>query len=186
MGPAILRRVNILRGLFSAVLLVAGLVGFAGPAQANPNQPTLEGTYTYHQEGVPEGTWEIYPVCVPVVGDLRVEIRDTVACTMTVAASPQAVARSGTARLTGGLWAYTARALDGLSCPDGSEALLLDTYKFDANTLTGTRTLTHGETCGLQPNLETKPFTLTYRGPLAFPVQEYPLYCEPGGLRRCY
>ena len=66
---------NILRGLFSVVLLALGLVGFAAPAQANPQQ-VLEGNYTFRQDGLPEANWSIYPVCVPVVGDLRAEIRD--------------------------------------------------------------------------------------------------------------
>lgn len=186
MRPAILRRVNTLRGLFSAVLLVAGAVGFAAPAQANPKQQVLEGVYTFQQEGLPPAAWSIYPVCVPVVGDLRVEIRDPVACQLTVSSAPNTVAKGGIAKLTGGQWAYNINSVDGLTCPDGGTAALFETFKFDTITMTGTRTVSHNQVCGLPATLETKPFTLTYQGPLEFPVQKYPLYCEPGGLRRCY
>jgi hypothetical protein len=172
--------------LFSAALLVASMVGFAGPAQANPNQRVLEGVYTYQQEGLPEAAWSIYPVCVPVVGDLRAEIRDPVACQLTVSSTPNAVAKGGIAKLTGGQWAYNINSVDGLTCPDGSTAPLFETFKFDGNTLTGVRTVSHNQSCGLDPMLEKRPFTLTYRKPLPIPVQQYPLYCEPGGLRRCF
>jgi hypothetical protein len=30
------------------------------------------------------------------------------------------------------------------------------------------------------------PLTLTFKQPLAIPVDQYPLICEPGGLRRCF
>ncbi|MCF6390798.1 hypothetical protein L2K20_27855 [Mycobacterium sp. MBM] len=177
---------NTLRGLFSAALLVAAMIGFAGPAQANPQQQVLEGVYTFKQEGLPEAAWTIYPVCVPVVGDLRVEIRDPVACQLTVSSSPNTVAKGGIAKLTGGQWAYNINSVDGLTCPDGSTAPLLETFKFDTITMTGTRTMAHNQVCGLPATLDTKPFTLTYVEPLPIPVQQYPLYCEPGGLRRCF
>lgn len=186
MRPAILRGVNILRGLFSVALLVAAMVGFAGPAQANPQQQVLEGVYTYQQEGLPEAAWSIYPVCVPVVGDLRVEIRDPVACQLTVSSTPNAVAKGGIAKLTGGQWAYNINSTDGVVCPDGSTEPMFETFKFDTITMTGTRTVTHNKACGLPAAMEIKPFTLTYREPLQMPVQQYPLYCEPGGLRRCF
>jgi len=38
----------------------------------------------------------------------------------------------------------------------------------------------------LPATIDTTSFTLSYREPLPIPVQEYPLYCEPGGLRRCF
>ena len=185
MGPAILRHVNILRGLFSVVLLAAGMVGFAAPAQANQQQ-VLEGNYTFRQDGLPDANWAIYPVCVPVVGDLRAEIRDPVACVLHVASTPTAVARGGDAKLAGGQWAYNVNTMDGLTCPNGDTAPITETFKFDTNTMTGVRTISHNQVCGLPATLEKKPFTLTFSEPLPIPVEKYPLYCEPGGLRRCY
>ncbi|KAA0120482.1 hypothetical protein [Mycolicibacterium sp. P9-22] len=178
---------NTLRGLFSAALLVASMVGFAGPAQANPRQQVLEGVYNYHQEGVAEvGTWTIYPVCVPVVGDLRAEIRDPVACTLHVSGTPTTWVTGGDAKLTGGQWAYSVNKKDGFTCPDGSTVPTLTTIKFNTETMTGTRSVAHNQVCGLPATLETVPFTLSFREPLPIPVQKYPLYCEPGGLRRCF
>ncbi|MGU3499601.1 hypothetical protein [Mycobacterium sp. C31M] len=176
---------NTLRGLFSVALLAVGMVVFAAPAQANP-QHILEGNYTFHQDGLPEANWAIYPICVPVVGDLRVEIRDPVACVLKVSSTPTAVAKGGDAKLTSGQWTYNVNTMDGLTCPNGDTVPLYETYKFDSVTMTGVRTISHNQVCGLPATLETKPFTLTFRDPLPIPVQEYPLYCEPGGLRRCY
>ncbi|MDZ7882590.1 MAG: hypothetical protein U5N53_06600 [Mycobacterium sp.] len=177
---------NILRGLFSVALLTLGMVGFAASAQANPQQQVLEGNYTYKQEGLPDANWTIFPVCVPVVGDLRAEIRDPVACILHVASSPSAVAKGGDAKLTGGQWAYNVNTMDGLTCPDGSTAPLDETFTFDTITMTGTRTMSHNQVCGLPATLDVKPFTITFAEPLPVPVQQYPLYCEPGGLRRCF
>lgn len=168
------------------MLLVVGMVGFAAPAQANPQQQVLEGVYAYRQEGLPEAAWSIYPVCVPVVGDLRAEIRDPVACQLTVSSTPNAVAKGGIAKLTGGQWAYNINSVDGLTCPDGTTGALFETFKFDTVTMTGVRTVSHNQECGLHATLEKRPFTLTYLRPLPIPVQKYPLYCEPGGLRRCF
>lgn len=176
---------NILRGLFSAVLLVAAMVGFAGTAQAD--QQVLEGVYNYHQEGEPDvGTWTIYPICVPVVGDLRAEIRDPVACILHVSGTPTTWVMGGDAKLTGGQWAYSVNKKDGLTCPDGSTAPIVETIKFNTDTMSGTRSTAHNLVCGLPATIDTKPFNLSYREPLPMPVQEYPLYCEPGGLRRCF
>ncbi len=177
--------VNIFRGLFSAVLLVAAMVGFAGPAQAQ--QQVLEGVYDYHQEGGPSvGTWTIYPVCVPVVGDLRAEIRDPVACTLHVAGTPASWVVGGDAKLTDGQWAFSRNVKDGLICPDGSEQAILEMVKFNTDTMSGTRSISHGQVCGLPATIDTHPFTLSFREPLPIPVNEYPLICEPGGLRRCF
>ena len=194
------------------------MVGFAAPAQAQ--QQVLEGVYNYHQEGVAEaGTWTIYPVCVPVVGDLRAEIRDPVACILHVSGTPTSWVTGGDAKLTGGQWAYSVNKKDGLTCPDGSTAPTLTTVKFNTDTMSGTTSVAHLEeniaavsvTFGtaelkelnaavaaipirgerlspavLAATIETTPFTLSFREPLPIPVQQYPLYCEPGGLRRCF
>ena len=186
MSPAILRRVNTLRGLFSVVLLVAGMIGVAAPAQANPQQQVLEGNYTYRQDGLPDANWSIYPICVPVVGDLRVEIRDPVACILHVASTPTGVAKGGDAKLTGGQWVYNVNSMDGLTCPNGDTAPIYETFKFDTRTMSGTRSIAHNQVCGLPATIDVKPFTLAFKEPLPIPVEKYPLYCEPGGLRRCY
>lgn len=146
----------------------------------------MEGIYDYHQDGLPGATWTIYPICVPVVGDLRAEVRDPVACVLHVAGTPSQVVSGGDAKLTSGQWTFTVNKKDALICPDGSTETLTETYKFDDRTLSGTRTVTHNQVCGLDATMETKPFALTFREPLPIPVQKYPLYCEPGGLRRCF
>lgn len=171
-------------GLFGAVLLLAALVGFAGPAHAD--QQVMEGVYALHQDGLPDGEWSIYPSCVPVVGDLRAEIHDPVACRLHVSSIPKEIAKGGDAVLTNGVWAYNIGSVDGLTCPDGSLKPLMETYQFDSNTLTGTHIISHNQVCGLPATLDKKPFTLSYLRPLPIPITQYPLICEPGGLRRCF
>ncbi len=145
---------NIFRGLFSAVLLVAAMVGFAGPAQAQ--QQVLEGVYDYHQEGGPSvGTWTIYPVCVPVVGDLRAEIRDPVACTLHVAGTPASWVVGGDAKLTDGQWAFSRNVKDGLDLPGRQRTAILEMVKFDTDTMSGTRSISHGQVCGLPATIDT-------------------------------
>jgi hypothetical protein len=172
--------VRIIRGLATAALLAFAVLGFAGPAHADQ---VMQGVYNYVPQDGDSGTWTIYPSCVPVVGDLRVALELPVACRLHVS-------RSGStgvdANLAGGIWQYTTNTRDGMTCPDGSTAPMTETVRFDDVTMTGTRTVFHNAVCGLQPGKIDQPFTLSFKEPLPMPVEQYPLYCEPGGLRRCF
>jgi hypothetical protein len=165
------------------VILAFAALGLASPAQADDDpQKVLEGVYTFNQEGQPEATWKIWPSCVNVVGDLREPLYLSVACRLHVLPS----FRTGSdAVMTGGLWSMEYKAAEGLTCPDGSKAALREIYSFDGYSLTGTYTTMHGEVCGMQPAMTKTPFTLAYKEPLPVPVERYPLYCEPAGLRIC-
>jgi hypothetical protein len=168
-----------------ATLAVAGAaLGAAGPAQAE--QQVLEGKYTYTQPDGLTGTWTIYPSCVPVVGDLRVPLYLPVACHLDVQAFPGAA--GGVARLTNGVWAYNTSIKEGMKCPDGSFAPIQESYEFNTDTMTGTRTTRTVPSCGgaVPAGMTKTPFTLTFAEKLPIPVDQYPLICEPGGLRRCF
>ncbi len=91
----------------------------------------------------------------------------------------------GDARLAGGVWQITTKN-EGIQCPDGSWAPTTETIKFDDITMTGTRTIFHNAVCGLPPGKVDQPFTLSFKEPLPIPVDQYPLICEPEGLRRCF
>ena len=118
-----------------------------------PRRPTRpsQGNYTYTAAGLPPATWTIYPICVNVVGDLRVPLELPVACTMHVVS---ATSKKTTPELESLNWGGDAQAdgryvdihrrtrSDGFQCPDGSTAPLFRTYKFDDVTLTGTLTAT--------------------------------------------
>jgi hypothetical protein len=119
-----------------------------------------------------------------VVGDLREPLNLPVACRLHM--SPSTGLTGGDAILTGGLWQFSTPKKEGMRCPDGSWAPTVETFKFDDLTLTGTRNIAHNDVCGLQPGIISIPFTISYKGPLPNPVEQYPLYCEPGGLRRCF
>jgi hypothetical protein len=173
--------VRIIRGLAAAAILACAALGFAGPAHADQ---VMQGVYNYMPQEGDSGTWTIYPSCVPVVGDLRVNLNLPVACRLHV--SPSTGLSGGDAYLTGGVWAINTMKKEGMQCPDGSWAPTTETIKFDDLTMTGTRTIFHNDVCGLAPGKVDQPFTLSFKEPLPIPVEQYPLYCEPGGLRRCF
>jgi hypothetical protein len=160
---------------------VSGAVLGSAPARADQ---VMQGVYTYTQ-GDLVAEWTIYPICVPTVGDLRVNLELPVACTLHVAPSSTAV-RGGDARLTSGVWQFSTVAKDGFTCPDGSLQPIRETYEFDDLTMTGTRSLINNDQCGVPANIVKVPFTLAYSRALPIPVDQYPLYCEPGGLKRCF
>jgi hypothetical protein len=174
--------VRIIRGLAAAAILAFGALGVAGPAHADQ---VMQGIYNYRsQDGDSSGTWTIYPSCVPVVGDLRVALDLPVACRLHVAGSDGL--SGGDATLAGDVWQIKTNSREGMKCPDGSWAPTTETIRFDDITMTGTRTVFHNDDCGLPPGKIDQPFTLSFKEPLPLPVQQYPLYCEPGGLRRCF
>jgi hypothetical protein len=175
---------RITRALAAATALVGVAIGIAGPARADQ---VLQGVYTYTQGDV-VAEWTIFPSCVPTVGDLRVNLELPVACRLHVAPNSAKVA-GGDARLSGAQWQFTTNKKDGLTCPDGvSTAPIIEVYTFDDVTMTGNRQTSFSEVCdgAVQPNLINYPFTLAYSRGLDRPVDQYPLYCEPGGLRRCF
>jgi hypothetical protein len=185
-GAAILQPMTLMRALAVASALVAVVMGVAGPAQADQ---VMQGIYTYTQEGVAPTTWTIYPSCVPTVGDLRDNLELPVACRLHVAPTPSTQVAGGDARLTGDKWQFTTGKKDGLTCPDGvNTAPINETYTFDDATLTGTRSVSYNDVCNgaVAANIVNYPFTLAFKEPLPIPNEQYPLYCEPGGLKRCF
>ncbi|MDY6997992.1 MAG: hypothetical protein SW019_15440 [Actinomycetota bacterium] len=164
-----------------AAVAAGSAVGFAPSAQA---ADVMEGVFNYTPAEGQGGTWTIYPSCVPVVGDLREPLYLPVGCRLHVQGSYGLV--GGDARLVSGRWSFTTPQKKGMQCPDGTWAPTVETFEFDDATMSGTRSVSHNAVCGLQPGIITTPFTLSFKEPLPIPVQRYPLYCEPGGLRRCF
>jgi hypothetical protein len=174
---------TIARLLAVAAVLTGSALGFAGPARAD--QVVMQGIYSYTQGDI-HAEWTIYPSCVPTVGDLRENLELPVACRLHIAPSSAEV-RGGDARLTSGQWMFSTSVKDGMACPDGSLAPIQETYQFDDLSMTGTRSVSNNTVCDGQvgPKLVKSSFTLAFAGPLPIPVEQYPLYCDPGGLKRC-
>ncbi|MGX9792333.1 hypothetical protein [Mycobacterium sp. MMS18-G62] len=173
---------TIIRGFAASAALVCAALGLAAPSNADQ---VMQGVYNYTPAEGASGTWSIWPSCVPVVGDLREPLNLPVACRLHVAPSSETGLNVGDARLTGGVWQIQTNKGQGMRCPDGSWAATTETIEFDDVTMTGKHTIFHGEACGLQPGKIDIPFTLSFKEPLAIPVEQYPLYCEPAGLRIC-
>jgi len=180
-----MRAFTVFPALCSAV--AAALLGAAGPAAADGDQPAIpQGVYGYHQAGLPEADWTIYPICAPTVGDLRVNLELPVGCTAHVASNDLTVMGGGDARLTNGQWAFTMPQPQGFTCPDGRLMRSQEVYSFDLASMTGTRTSSHNTECGVDASLVKTPFTLSYKGPLPIPNDQFPIYCSPyDALRRC-
>lgn len=180
-------RKTITRVLTAAILLgAAALTGSATAAgQGDVKSPdTPEGVYTVHIAGQAETTWEIYPICVPTVGDLREPLILPVGCRLKVTPAGRGGAE---ANMVGGQWTFQSNTFDSTrKCPDGSTALQKEIYSFNGATLVGSLKVFHGEVCGEQPGMVEIPLTLSFKEPLSIPVTPYPLICEPGGLRRCF
>jgi hypothetical protein len=177
---------RITRVLAAAVMALAALpAAVAGQAQADP--AVLQGIYTYTQGDV-VAEWTIYPSCVPTVGDLRDNLELPVACRLHVAPSSINLVNGGDARMTGGQWAFSTVRGDAIKCSDGSSAPIMENYTFDPIAMTGNRQVTNNDVCddAIPANIANFPFTLAFNRPLPIPVQQYPLYCEPGGLKRCF
>ena len=172
---------RIIRGLAAAAILACGALGFAGPAHADQ---VMQGVYNYTPQEGDSGTYEIWPSCVPVVGDLRVAAEP--AGRLPAAHVPVDRAHRRRREPDRRHVAVDHAEEEGMPCPDGSWAPTIETVRFDDLTMTGTRTIAHNDVCGLPPGIVSMPFTMSYKGTVADPVQQYPLYCEPGGLRRCF
>jgi hypothetical protein len=176
----------ILRGLAAAAVVVCAVLGFAGPAQGQGDVKapgTPEGVYTVNIAGQGTTTWEFFPICVPTVGDLREPLLLPVACRLKVTPAGQPGAE---AIQIGQRWTFEYNKPDGRTCPDGSTAAQREIYAFDGYTLVGDLKLIYPEGCGQQASMVTIPLTLAFKEPLEIPVDQYPLICEPGGLRRCF
>ncbi|MGV0578941.1 hypothetical protein ABQF17_15135 [Mycolicibacterium elephantis] len=177
---------RLLRGLGVALISVATALGLAAPAQAQgdvkaPGVP--EGVYNVDIDGQATTEWEIFPLCVPVVGDLREPLLLPVGCKLKVTPKGQPGAE---AAMVGGRWQFDYDTIDGKVCPDGSKAPQQTIYSFDPYTWVGTMKVIHGAVCGEQAAMVVVPLTMSFNRPLAIPVDQYPLICEPGGLRRCF
>lgn len=178
--------VRLIRGLAAAFIGMSAVLGLAVPAQAQGNvkAPGVpEGVYTVNIDGQATSTWEIYPICAPTVGDLREPLLLPVACKLKVTPNGQPGAE---ATMVGNQWQFQYDRIDGRTCPDGTKAPEMTIYRFDPYTWVGTMKVLHGDQCGDQPAMVTVPLTVAFKQPLAIPITQYPLICEPGGLRRCF
>jgi len=180
-----MRAFTVFPGLCSAVAAV--VLGPTGSAHADGDGPVIpQGTYTYHENGVPPVDWVMYPICAQTVGDLRVNLELPVGCTIHIGSTNSDKVSGGDARQTGGTWVFTQPNPTGFTCPDGQKMPQSESYQFDVTSLSGTRTVSHNTQCGVDASLVKTPFTLTFKEPLPIPVDKYPIYCSPyDALRRC-
>jgi hypothetical protein len=175
-----------IRGLGVALLGLVAVLGPTGPAQAQGNVQASgvpEGVYNVNIDGQAATTWTILPVCVPTVGDLREPLLLPIACRLKVTPSGQDTAE---AVMVTNQWQFTYNDYAGRGCSDGSTAPQQTIYRFDPYSWAGQMKVLRGAECGDPPGMVVVPLTMSFARPLDIPVTEYPLLCEPGGLRRCF
>lgn len=156
-----------------AAIAVLGCLGLAtaGPSGARPVPEPMQGVYTYHQDGAPDETWQMWPTCVQAGCTLH----------MSSMVSPHLGPVSdfppynGDAHQINGLWTWLLVKDKGAKCSDGSWAPVNYNYAWDQETLAGTLTIVHGEVCDLEPASKKVPFNLTFKEPLPIPVILDPL-----------
>ena len=183
------------RGLTAAAVMTLVAVGTSTPAKALGPPP--DGMYSFTEAGVPTTTWKVAALCnAPsrqrAIPDFTDPVIAADLCALNVTSTTaRSISRAeklsnyvGRARLTGDLWTFQVGKPEGVSCPDGSLAPSTDTYAFDDVSLAGTHTSIHGDVCGLHPAMTTTPVTLAFQGPLAIPVERYPLDCNEIGQCR--
>ena len=186
---------SISRGLAVATVVTLAAVGTAYPAKALGPPP--DGNYSFTEAGVPTTTWRISALCdAPsrqrAIPDFTDPVVAADLCALTVSSTTARVISHqekmanyvGRARLTSDRWTFDVPKGDGVACPDGSSGPSTETYAFDDVSLTGTHTSIHGDVCGLAPAMTKTPFTLAFQGPLALPVERYPLDCNEIGQCR--
>lgn len=178
--------VRLMRGFVAALISVCAALGLSSPAQGQgdvkaPGVP--EGVYNVNIDGQAQTTWEIYPICVPTVGDLREPLLLPIACRLKVTPHGQPGAE---ATMVNNRWTFVYDRIDGRTCPDGSLAPEKTIFAFDPYNWTGTMSVMHGGECDDVPAMVKVPLTMSFNRPLDIPVDQYPLICEPGGLRRCF
>jgi hypothetical protein len=174
------------------VSLVAAAVALESREPAHAVAPPADGTYTLNQAGASGVNWTISALCDQVNGSRYYKdydnpdiMADFCALNVVSATTQAAITRaertqnfSGRARLANGLWTFTVKKDEGVSCPGGGGATSTETYAFDNATLAGTHTMLHDAVCGLQPDMKKEPFSLQLIGPPPSPVERYPLRCN--------
>jgi hypothetical protein len=131
----------------AAALAVAGALGFAAAAGADP--ALINGTYAI-KDGAEGAVVTAASNCAPVVNGCTANLTSTVGWT-------------SVATFTDGRWNFTVTKPDGIVCDNGAYAPVRIAYSVDATTLNGTITAdSNGDCPGGQ--ITSAPFQLTKIG----------------------
>jgi hypothetical protein len=145
--------------------LCGGLVT-ASPAVGADSDVT--GTYTLEGEDAESATWNVTLCPGDAPGCLRVFESD----------NAKRAAWNGEARYSVGSWIMFVQQPDAIRCEDGSTAPGMNTYSWDAASLSGSASILTRGACGDEASISI-PFTLTKTGsgPVQYPSA--PVMIEP-------
>jgi hypothetical protein len=143
-------------GAVASVVLTT--LATAPPAAAEPD---VMGAYTFEAEDGESATWTMAPCAGNNPGCVRVS----------ETGNSKRAPWSAEAHLSVGSWIMFAAQPDAILCKDGSAVPGVNTYSWDATTLSGSASILSKGACGTEPASISIPFALTKTG--AGPVQ-YP------------
>lgn len=164
-----------------AVAAVAGLVvGSLAAVILTPGAPVAAadadavGTYTLEAKDGESATWTVTPCAGNGPGCIRVS----------ETGNSERAPWSADAHLSVGSWIMFVPQPDAIRCEDGTAVAGVNTYSWNATTLTGSASILSKGACGTEPASISIPFTLTKTGsgPVQFPtapIDVEPLVPEP-------
>jgi hypothetical protein len=150
---------------------VTGAIFLAALATASPAAaagPDVMGAYTFEAEGGESGIWTMTPCAADSPGCVRVS----------ETGNSKRAPWSAEARLSVGSWIMLVSQPDAILCEDGTAVPGVNTYAWDAATLSGSASILSKGACGTEPASISIPFTLSKTGgPVQYPSA--PVDVEP-------
>lgn len=152
--------------------LTAGVPASLAPIAAA--DPDVMGTYTLEAKDGESATWTVTPCADNNPGCIRVS----------ETGNSNRAPWSADASLSVGSWIMFVPQPDAIRCEDGTPVAGVNTYSWNATTLTGSASILSRGACGTEPASISIPFTLTKTGagPVQYPtapIDVEPLVPEP-------
>lgn len=154
----------------AAGLMLGGVAGIpATLAPAAAADPDVMGTYTLEAKDGESATWTVMPCAGNNPGCIRVS----------ETGNSERAPWSADAHLSVGSWIMFVPQPDAIRCEDGTPVAGVNTYSWNASTLTGSASILSRGACGTEPASISIPFTLTKTGsgPVQYPTA--PIDVEP-------
>lgn len=157
---------TLIRAAATAALVFSGLATATAVTAA---EPSVFGTYTLEAEDGENATWTLAPCDANNPGCVRVS----------ETGSSQRAPWTSDAHLSVGSWIMFVSQPDAILCKDGTAVPGVNTYSWDAATLSGSVSILSKGACGTKPASISIPFTLTKTGtgPVQYPTA--PIDVEP-------
>lgn len=146
---------------------LAGIPATLAPAAAA--DADVMGSYTLEAKDGESATWTVTPCAGNGPGCIRVS----------ETGNSERAPWSADARLSVGSWIMFVPQPDAIRCEDGTAVAGVNTYSWNATTLTGSASILSRGACGTEPASISIPFTLTKTGSGPVQLPTAPIDVEP-------